>query len=115
VRARREPLQDEFCPGHPRRIAGLDFVAQSGEPLEPGRRFGCRDVNNAPSLGRERKRFHARIFVPLCASFVPWRFWKRLVIFSGMVLTHWQKTRIFVTVENGSSEMEKPAKGGPSH
>jgi hypothetical protein len=33
-----------------------------------------------------------RIFVPLCASFVPWRFWKRFVLFVGILLTRWYKT-----------------------
>jgi hypothetical protein len=41
---------------------------------------------------RERSRSHANNFVPLCASFVPWRFWKRFVIFGEMLLTLWLET-----------------------
>jgi hypothetical protein len=37
-------------------------------------------------------------FVPLCASFVPWSFWKRLVINRGISLTNWEVTAFLETL-----------------
>jgi hypothetical protein len=63
----------------------------------------------------ERSGVVARIFVPLCASFVPWSFWRPLVIIAGILSTHWFKTYFSVELENASLEMKKPARGGLIH
>jgi hypothetical protein len=44
-----------------------------------------------PSVLQQNKpRHEPSLFVPLCASFVPWNFCQRLVIKRGELLTHWR-------------------------
>jgi len=38
----------------------------------------------------EQTAFRSDRFVPLCAIFVPWNFWRRLVIDAGFHLTYWK-------------------------